>query len=120
VSAQIVDEDIEPADPPVVRRGLHQPVRAAIALAELVLAGFAILATAAWVWPRSSYTVVTVLDDGTRFESVRNVGHWMALGIVLGAIAGVLVLDAMRQLMLAVRARPLRDDSSGGRHAAHS
>jgi hypothetical protein len=118
VSAQIVDdEDVEPADPPVVRRGLHQPVRAAVALVELVLAGFAVLAAAAWVWPRGSFTVVTVLDDGTRFESVRNVGHWMSLGIVLGCVAGVLVLDAVRQLILALRVRQPRGN---GRHAAHS
>jgi hypothetical protein len=118
VSAQTTEEEVQPApDPPVVRRGLHQPVRAAVAAGELVLAAVVIVAAIAWVWPKTSYTVVTVLDDGTRFESIRNVGHWMALGIVLGAIAGVLVLDAVRQFILAVRAKPLRSRS---KHAAHS
>jgi hypothetical protein len=41
-------------------------------------------------------------------ESTRWSGSWMSLAILLGTVAGVLVLDAVRQLLLAVRARPSR------------
>jgi hypothetical protein len=57
-----------------------------------------------------------VLDNGNRLQSTRYLGYWAAAAIVLGAVAGVLVLDALRQLVLAVRIRARHNS----KHAAHS
>ncbi|HEV2779495.1 MAG TPA: hypothetical protein VGX25_08845 [Actinophytocola sp.] len=92
---------------PPLRGGLHRPVRALVALAELIGAAVAIL-LAFLCWHRGVTPVTLVLDDGTRLEAVRNHGGWLALGIVLGTVAALLVLDAGRQVVLAVRARPRR------------
>ena len=104
VSAPPVAE--EPAVVPLpLPPGLHKPWRALVAVVELVVAGGAIWA-AYWCWPRGVATVTLVLDDGTRLVSTRYFGNWMALAILLGTVAALLVLDAVRQLLLAIRARP--------------
>jgi hypothetical protein len=90
---------------PPARTGLHRPWRALVALAELIGAGVAVWGAFA-CWDRGISPVVLVLSDGTRLESVRHHGGWLALAILLGTTAAVLVLDAIRQVVLAVRARP--------------
>ncbi len=106
----------EPAAAPAKRGSLHEPWRALVALAELLVAGGAI-----WLgfgcWSRGVVTVTTVLSDGTRLDSTHYIGHWLSAAIALGTLAGVLVLDAVRQIVLAVRTRPLRGNS---KHAANS
>lgn len=86
---------------------LHKPWRLLVALVELLLA-----AVAVWfsfdVWPRGVATIHTPLSNGVVLESSRWVGSWMALAILLGTVAALLVLDALRQVILAVRARPKR------------
>jgi hypothetical protein len=86
---------------------LNKPWRAFVALGELVLA-----AVAVWfafdVWPRGIATVTQRLQNGVVLESTRWIGSWMSLAILLGTVAAVLVLDAVRQVALAVRARPKR------------
>ena len=104
---QIAEESLAPEAPPVERRGLNQPWRGLVALAELIVAGL-VLWAAFWCWSKADTTITLVLGDGTELRSTRSVGHWMAAAIALGTVSGVLVLDALRQVVLAVRARPLR------------
>jgi hypothetical protein len=115
VSADIVEESLAPEAPPVERRGLNQPWRGLVALAELIVAGL-VLWAAFWCWSKADNTITLVLGDGTELRSTRSVGHWMAAAIALGTVTGVLVLDALRQIVLAVRVRPPRK----GEPAAHS
>ncbi|TDV46985.1 hypothetical protein [Actinophytocola oryzae] len=98
----------EPFVPPPTETGpLHEPRRLFVALGELVLA-----AVAVWfsfdVWPRGIANVVERYPDDIVLESTRWVGSWMSLAILLGTVAALLVLDAVRQVILAVRARPKR------------
>ncbi len=95
---------------------MHRPVRAVVALAELLAAGAAVWA-AFWAWPRGFSTITTVIAEGTVLESQRIYGNWLAAAIGFGTVAALLVLDAVRQVLLAVRARPRRarkDKASGG------
>jgi hypothetical protein len=96
-------EIVVPSEP----GALHRPVRALVALAELIGAGALVWAAFA-LWDRGVDPVVLVLDDGTRLEAVRYQGGWLALAVVLGTVAALLVLDAVRQVVLALRARPRR------------
>jgi hypothetical protein len=89
---------------PPTRGSLHRPWRALVALGELLVAGGAIW-LAFWCWSYSAVRVTTVLSDGTRLDSTNYTGHWQAAAIALGTVAAVLVLDALRQLVLAVRVR---------------
>jgi hypothetical protein len=114
VSAQIAEEsatDVLPPEP----GGLHKPWRALVALAELIGAGFAVWG-AFLLWPRGVATITLVLDDGTQLVSTRYFGNWMAAAIGLGTVAGLLVLDVLRQTILAVRTGKRRN----GKHAASS
>lgn len=95
------------APPPTEPGRLHKPWRALVALGELVAA-----AVAVWfafdVWPRGIAKIVEHYPNGIVLESTRWVGSWMSLAIVLGTVGALLVLDAVRQVALAVRARPKR------------
>lgn len=107
MSADVAEEAEVPEVPAVEPRGLNQPWRGLVAFGELVAAAL-VLWAAFWCWSKADNTITLVLGDGTRLESVRSHGHWMAAAIGLGTVTGVLVLDALRQTMLAVRARPKR------------
>jgi hypothetical protein len=93
--------------PPPSEGGLNKPWRAGVAAAQLVLAGVAV-----WfafdVWPRGIAKITEHYPNGIVLESTRWSGSWMSLAILLGTVAALLVLDAVRQLALAVRARPKR------------
>jgi hypothetical protein len=93
--------------PPTEQGPLHSPWRAFVALGELIAA-----AVAVWfafdVWPRGIAKVVEHYPNDITLESTRWVGSWMSLAILLGTVAALLVLDALRQTVLAVRARPKR------------
>lgn len=95
------------APPPTGPGGLHRPMRALVALAEVLAAGFAVWG-ALWAWPQGFATIATVISDGSTLESQRVYGNWLAAAIAFGTVAAVLVLDALRQVLLAVRARPGR------------
>lgn len=104
--------------PPTTEPGrLHRPARAVVALVELLAAGLAVVG-AFWAWPRGFATISTVVGDGTTLESERVLGNWLAAAIAFGTIAAVLVLDAVRQLLLAVRIRPRRGRRRGAVPAA--
>ena len=95
------------APPPTEPGRLNEPWRAVVALVELLLAGVAV-----WfafdLWPRGVATIVEHYPDGVVLESTRYVGSWMAAAIGLGTVAALLVVDAVRQVALAVRTRPKR------------
>lgn len=96
------------APPPTEPPGrLNKPWRALAALIELVIAGVAVW-FAFVVWPHGVAKIVMDYGNGIVLESTRWVGSWMSLAILLGTVAGVLVVDAVRQVLLAVRARPKR------------
>ena len=99
-------EETEPlvSPPPTETGGLNRPWRALIAVLEVVLAGGAVWA-AFLAWPRGIVTI-SMTVDGTLLESTRFSGNWLAAAIGLGTLAALLVLDAIRQTVLAVRARP--------------
>jgi hypothetical protein len=107
VSADVAEEAQVPEAPAVEPFGLNQPWRGLVAAGELVAAAL-VLWAAFWLWSKADNTVTLVLGDGTRLESTRTSGHWMAAAIALGTVSGVLVLDALRQTILAIRARPKR------------
>lgn len=89
----------EPTSPPELRRGLNQPWRAVVAVAEvLVAAGAAVLAVVVW---RGG---VDSLDVGAPVPVTKFDGGQIALSVLLGGAAVVLVIDAIRQVMLAVNA----------------
>lgn len=94
-----------PALPPV-RARLNQPRRGFVAAAEVLVAA-GLIWLAFLLWPQGIATISQVLDDGRPpYVSHRYFGNWMTLSIFCGIIAAVLVLDAVRQLVLATRARP--------------
>jgi hypothetical protein len=105
---------VEPAgqDPPALANllpprppaQLHQPVRAAVAALEVALAvalGFAVV----WAWRRGSvpYELPASENPAVPGSVDRWSGPWIGAAFGLATLAGLLVLDAARQLMLAVR-----------------
>ena len=86
---------------------LHQPWRALVALAEVVLAAVAVWG-AFQLWDEGVKTLTVNLSDGTVLTSTRNVGSWTAGAIGLGVVAAILLVDAVREVLLAVRARHRR------------
>lgn len=95
------------APPPTEPAQLNHPWRALVALAELLVAGGAVWA-AFYCWPRGVATITERYPDGLELVSTRFVGSWMAAAIGLGTLAAILVLDALRQTVLAARTRPRR------------
>jgi hypothetical protein len=82
---------------------LHRPWRALIAVVEVVLAAGAVWA-AFPVWRLGVKTLTVTLSDGTVLTSTRFVGSWMTGAIALGLVAAILLVDAVREVVLGVRA----------------
>ena len=96
--------ELWPPEEPGPQARLHKPWRTLVAVVEVVLAvlgGWAAYAC----WHSSVATVVTRTDDGASLESHRYFGGMLAAAIGLGTVAAILLVDAVRQLLLAVRAR---------------
>ncbi|HEV7978306.1 hypothetical protein [Amycolatopsis sp.] len=93
-----------PTEEPGNLAPLHRPRRAFVALAEVVVAGVVIW-LALLVWDASSVTLTTTLTDGTQLISTRDFGGRIAGAIGLGVLAALLLVDAVRQLLLATRTR---------------
>ncbi|MTD56733.1 hypothetical protein [Amycolatopsis pithecellobii] len=83
---------------------LHRPWRSWVAVAEVLLAGVAIW-LAFPVWDLGVKTLTVQLSDGAVLTSTRYIGSWMAGAIGLGLLSALLLVDAVRELLLAVRAR---------------
>lgn len=86
------------------RGRLHQPWRIVVAVVELVVA-----AAAVWgafpLWGSAIRDVTVHLGDGSALTSRVYEGDAIALAVALGALAAVLVIDAVRQVMLGVAAK---------------
>ncbi|MCA1655793.1 MAG: hypothetical protein LC635_05005 [Pseudonocardiaceae bacterium] len=95
------------APPPTEPGRLHKPWRALVALGELLIAGVAVW-FAVDLWPRGVATIVERVPNGPVLESTRYIGSWITAAIGLGTVAALLAVDACRQTILAVRARPKR------------
>lgn len=99
--------NVEPLTAPPPAR-LEQPWRFAVAAGELVVAALAV-AVGILLWGRGITTMVTPLGGGRPpLVSTIFYGNWMAAGIGLVAVAALLVLDAIREVILAARARGRR------------
>ncbi|WIY03938.1 hypothetical protein QRX60_08825 [Amycolatopsis mongoliensis] len=96
--------ELWPPEEPGPRARLHKPWRTLVAVVEVVLAVAAGWAAYA-LWHGGAATVVTHTDDGAALESHRYFGGMLAAAIGLGTVAVLLLVDAIRQLSLAVRAR---------------
>lgn len=96
--------ELWPPEEPGPSARLHTPWRTLAAVVEVVLA-----VAAGWAayacWHSGAATVVTHTDDGATLESHRYFGGLLAAAIGLGTVAAILLVDAVRQLSLAVRAR---------------
>lgn len=86
---------------------LNQPVRALIAVAEVALAGVAVW-LAFRLWPHGITEIQMPVGDGEQVTLTRYHGDVIAGAIGLGTLASLFLLDAVRQFVLAVRARPVR------------
>jgi hypothetical protein len=85
--------------------GLNQPWRGILAAGEVVLAVVAVVFGIV-CWHKGVTTMVTPLGNGAPpLVSTIFLGNWMAGAIGLVTVAAFLVLDALRQVMLAVRTR---------------
>lgn len=100
---QAADQVVAPL--PTEPASLHRPWRAIVAVVELLLAGGLVVA-AFWAWPKGFHTIVTVTSEGREVVAERIYGNWLATAIGFGALAGLLLVDALRQVVLAVRTRP--------------
>lgn len=84
---------------------LNQPWRAWVALGEIVVAAAAVL-VGIKLWGVGVTTMVTPLANGQPpLVSTIYYGNWMAFGIGMVVIAGLLLLDAIREVTLAIRTR---------------
>lgn len=96
--------ELWPPEEPGPHARLHKPWRTLVAVVEVLLAGLAV-----WVaflcWHDSVATVITRTEDGAVLESHRSFGGLLAAAIGLGTVAALLLVDAVRQLSLAIRAR---------------
>lgn len=74
---------------------LYRPLRAAVAVAE-VLAAVALGALAWWCWHRG---VIVTAQDGVQISRIN--GAWWAGAVAAATLAGIALLDALRQGMRA-------------------
>jgi hypothetical protein len=100
----VVPEHMPPEEPSEFAP-IHRPFRAFVAVGEVLVAALAV-----WLaficWHKGIDTITATLSDGTQLISTRYVGSWIAGAIGLGVPAALLLVDAVRQLLLAVRVRP--------------
>ncbi len=82
---------------------LHKPLRALVGVVELILAALAVWGVFA-CWKAGVVPVVITYGD-TTLESQRYFGGPLAGAIGLGVLAAILLVDAIRQFLLAVRAK---------------
>lgn len=98
-----------PLSQPAPDPRLNQPWRFGVAVGEAVLAAVAVVA-AVLLWRHGVRTMVTPLGNGQPpLVSTVFYGDWMAIAIGLVTVAAVLVLDAVRETILAVRTRTRRE-----------
>jgi hypothetical protein len=84
---------------------LHQPKRALIAAGEVV-AVVLLAFVAHWCWQRGVVRLSYPVDNGAPLTSTRYHGNWIGGSMALVTVAAILLLDVIRQAVLAVRTRP--------------
>ncbi|HWC80937.1 MAG TPA: hypothetical protein VG756_13340 [Pseudonocardiaceae bacterium] len=90
--------------PPPRPAGLSQPWRGLVALGEVVLAAVAVI-VGILCWHRGFTQIVTPVSGQQPLVSTVQYGNWASGAVGLVVLAGLLVLDAGRQTLLAVRTR---------------
>lgn len=98
---------------PATPARLHRPWRWLIAVVEVVLVVLAVL-VAFRFWSLGVRTLTVTLSNGMVLTSTRFIGSWMAGAIGLGAVAAILLVDALRQVLLAVRIKHRRRRGGSG------
>ncbi|QUH05283.1 hypothetical protein HUO13_34930 [Saccharopolyspora erythraea] len=83
---------------------LHQPWRGVVAAAEVVVAVLLVL-LAWWVWGKAAVSIPLPVDSGVADASTRLIGSRIGMAVAVATLAGLLVLDAGRHAVLAVRTR---------------
>lgn len=98
----VVDQpdEVPPAGP-----DLHQPKRWLIAAGEAVAVVLLVI-VAVWCWNRGVVRLEYPFEGREPLISTRYHGNWLGSAVGAVTLAVVLVLDAVRQIMLAVRTRP--------------
>ncbi|MGH3438533.1 MAG: hypothetical protein ACRDRN_18945 [Sciscionella sp.] len=91
------------------RPQLRKPVRAIVAVLELLLATAAVL-VAILLWHHGTVRIVYPIKPGQSLVSTRLLGNYAAGAIGLCTLAGLLLLDALRQEVLAMHARRRRKE----------
>lgn len=86
---------------------LHQPRRGLVAAAEVVVAVLLVVA-AFWCWGRGVVHYEFPIDGHSPLPATRLLGNWVGGAIGLAAVAALLLVDAFRQTLLAVRTRERR------------
>lgn len=94
----------EPGQAGVVHGNVHRPRRAIVALLELALVALAVWGAFA-AWSQGMTEVTDPLMADGEASTVRYHGNWIASAIGLATVAALLVLDALRQCMLALSTR---------------
>jgi hypothetical protein len=97
-------EPVTEADPPA-GRSLHQPRRWLIAAGEFVVIVLLVIA-AVWCWNRGVVHLAYPIDGREPLISTRYHGNWLGTAVGAVTLAVLLGLDAVRQVLLAVRTRP--------------
>ncbi|MEU4764976.1 hypothetical protein AB0H12_17130 [Actinosynnema sp. NPDC023794] len=103
-AATVETETVPEPEPEPGAPALHQPKRALIAVGEVVLVALLVV-FAVWCWNRGVVHYSYPVPDHPPLESTRFRGNWIGASVGLVTIAGVLLLDAVRQTVLAVRTR---------------
>ncbi|GLW95678.1 hypothetical protein [Actinokineospora globicatena] len=86
--------------------GLNRPRRAVAAAVELVLVG-ALVWFALWAYDRGTVQLAPVAERPD-LDFQHFAGNWIGISVAAGTLAALLLLDAGRQLALAVRTRSRR------------
>ncbi|MFS8098036.1 hypothetical protein LFM09_12915 [Lentzea alba] len=94
------EEQVPPAGP-----SLHQPKRALIAAGEVVVV-VALAIVAVWCWNRGVVKLAYPIEGREPLISTRYHGNWLGTAVGAVTLAAILLLDAVRQVVLAVRTRP--------------
>ncbi|WP_439662006.1 hypothetical protein ACSHWB_11360 [Lentzea sp. HUAS TT2] len=95
----------EPEQAPPAGPSLHQPRRWLIAAGEAV-AIVVLVIVAVWCWNRGIVRLEYPIEGRETLVSARYHGNWLGTAVGAATLALLLALDAVRQIMLAVRARP--------------
>lgn len=90
--------------------GLNRPYRRLIAVVEIVLTA-ALVVAAVLLWRDVNYDIAYTAESGRKLLSTRMRGDLAGACIGLCLIAAFVLLDAIRQMVLATRARHRRAEA---------